>query len=192
MLGGNNRPPKETMLILFLSGILIFVILLPTEKKGASGKSGKNQTETTSVTTGNTAALQTIVAKSAESTIDEYRHGLEQELEDFLTGISGIEEVNVLIYMKDSREYIVEKDNPTSGRTSGDSSETSKDEKTVYTMNENGDEVPFISQTRSPDIDGVLVSAKGISDETVRLQIVRLVMALYGINANKVEVVAIR
>ena len=29
---GKGRPAKETMLIIFLSGILIFVILLPTEK----------------------------------------------------------------------------------------------------------------------------------------------------------------
>lgn len=37
---GNGRPTKETMLIVFLSGILIFVIMLPTNKSN-SGYSKK-------------------------------------------------------------------------------------------------------------------------------------------------------
>ena len=191
ILGGNGRPPKETMLILFLSGILIFVILLPTEKKSGNGQNRKNQGDESQVTE-NTMNLQQASVKDTGNTTDEYKQRLEEELEDFLTGVSGVGEADVLIYMKDSPEYIVEKDNPMSSSTKGDSSETSKDEATVYTVNENGDEVPFISQTRSPEIDGVLVAAKGASDETVRLQIVRLVMALYGIDANKVEVVAVQ
>ena len=48
--------------------------------------------------------------------------------------------------------------------------------------------MPFISQTKSPEIDGVVVAAKGAADEGIRLQIVKLVMALYGVEANKVEV----
>ncbi|MDE7274685.1 MAG: hypothetical protein K2N95_16840, partial [Lachnospiraceae bacterium] len=59
---------------------------------------------------------------------------------------------------------------------------------TVYTVNENGNEVPFIAQTKRPTIDGVIISAEGASNETVKLQIVRLVMALYGVEANKIEV----
>lgn len=191
ILRGNGRPPKETMLILFLSGILIFVILLPTEKKSGSSQNRKNQRDESQVTE-NALNLQTTKTNNSGYATDEYKRGLEKELEDFLTGVSGVGEADVLIYMKDSPKYIVEKDNPTSNSTNGDSSEISKDEATVYTVNESGDEVPFISQTRSPEIDGVLVAAKGASDEAVRLQIVRLVMALYGIDANKVEVVAVQ
>ena len=33
-----------------------------------------------------------------------------------------------------------------------------------------------------------MISAEGASSEAVKLQIVRLVMALYGVEANKVEV----
>jgi hypothetical protein len=40
-------------------------------------------------------------------------------------------------------------------------------------------------------IDGIVVAAKGARDESVRLLIVRLVMALYGVEANKVEVTAL-
>lgn len=42
--GGNGgRPTKETMLIIFLSGILIFVILLPTGDSNSSFAAKKSQ-----------------------------------------------------------------------------------------------------------------------------------------------------
>ena len=172
---GKGRPAKETMLIIFLSGILIFVILLPT----------KNQkTERTDAA----GSMQTGGNEKNETSADEYRRGLERELEEFLSSVAGVGEVKVLIYMKNSQEYIVEKDIPVSNSVNGEGSELRKEEATVYTTDESGNEVPFIAQTRRPEIGGVVISAKGAANEAVRLQIVRLVMALYGVEANKVEV----
>lgn len=181
---GKGRPPKETMLILFLSGILIFVILLPTDKSntGYSKRSSSNNTEKSSET------AQTATVSDSEKEARLYKSELEEELEDFLKSVSGVGEVKVLIYMKNSQEYVVEKDNQTSDSKNEENSQNSKDESTVYTINDNGDEVPFVTVTKSPSIDGVVVAAQGASDESIRLQIVRLVMALYGIDANKVEV----
>ena len=82
------------------------------------------------------------------------KKGLEKELEDFLMNVEGVGDVKVLIYMKSSQEFIVEKNNPTSSSTSGDSSDLKKEESTVYTTNANGDEVPFISQTKGPALMG--------------------------------------
>lgn len=185
--GGKGRPTKETMLILFLSGILIFVILLPTTGNNSSSyttKKSQKKNENIS-TSGN---MQTDEVKTAETFIDEYRNGLERELEEFLSSVAGVGEVKVLIYMKNSQEYVVEKDIPMSNSVNGESSELRKDESTVYTVNENGNEVPFVARTKRPTIDGVIISAKGASNEAVKLQIVRLVMALYGVEANKIEV----
>lgn len=126
--------------------------------------------------------------KKNETSADEYRRGLERELEEFLSSVAGVGEVKVLIYMKNSQEYIVEKDIPVSNSVNGEGSELRKEEATVYTTDESGNEVPFIAQTRRPEIGGVVISAKGAANEAVRLQIVRLVMALYGVEANKVEV----
>lgn len=183
--GGRKRPTKETMLILFLSGILIYVILLPTGNDTMSSSSKKKQrventdTEAIEHTNGNGENI---------GIMDEYRKGLEQELEDFLSSVAGVGEVKVLIYIKNSQEYIVEKDVPVSNATNGENSEMRKEESTVYTVNESGSEVPFIAQTIRPAIDGVVISAQGAADENIRLQIVKLVMALYGVEANKVEV----
>ena len=184
--GGKGRPTKETMLIIFLSGILIFVILLPTGNSGSSYTAKKNQKKTEN--TDPVGSVQTNESEKSETFADEYRRGLERELEEFLSSVAGVGEVKVLIYMKNSQEYIVEKDTPMSNSINGENSEMRKEETTVYTINESGNEVPFITQTRRPTVDGVVISAQGASNEAVKLQIVRLVMALYGVEANKVEV----
>lgn len=184
--GGKKRPTKETMLILFLSGILIFVILLPTGNNGSSYISKKNQKKTDNTDLAD--SVKTGENVKSDTCLDEYRRGLERELEEFLSSVAGVGEVKVLIYMKNSQEYIVEKDIPMSNSVNGENSELRKEETTVFTTDESGNEVPFITQTRRPAVDGVVISAKGASNEAVKLQIVRLVMALYGVEANKVEV----
>lgn len=184
--GGKGRPTKETMLILFLSGILIFVILLPTGNSGSSYVSRKDQKNKVNTDTAGNA--QTGGSENDETFLDDYRRELERELEEFLSSVAGVGKVKVLIYMENSQEYIVEKDIPMSNSVNGENSELRKEETTVYTTNENGNEVPFITQTRRPAVDGVVISAEGASNEAVKLQIVRLVMALYGVEANKVEV----
>lgn len=184
--GKNGRPTKETMLIIFLSGILIFVILLPTGSNNNSYINKKSQKK--NETENKAGDAQADDTGKNEGVNDAYKRGLERELEEFLSSVAGVGEVKVLIYMKNSQEYIVEKDSPVSNSINGENSEMRKEETTVYTTNEYGNEVPFVTQTVKPSINGVVISAKGASDETIKLQIVRLVMALYGVEANKIEV----
>lgn len=177
-LFNGQRPNKETMLILFLSGILIFIILLPVDKSGSKNNSSyNNQNEV--------LAPQTSSAKSLRITeemgLQEYKETLECELEDFLSGMSGIGEVKALIYMKTSWEYQVEKD--------GDSRTQAQNEETVYTTNEYGQEVPFVKRYVCPQINGVALRVSGAVNEEARVRLVHLVMALYGLEANKVEVI---
>jgi hypothetical protein len=123
---------KESMLILFLCGVLIFVILLPTDNNNSySYKKSEAQTE----------------YNDAETVIT-YKEKRETELKAFLESVSGVGEVKVLIYLGDLEENV-------------------------------------------PSIEGIVIAAKGARDENVRLLIMRLVMALYGVEANKVEVTAL-
>lgn len=184
--GGRGRPTKETMLIIFLSGILIFVILLPTGDGNSSFTAKKSQKNVEHPSSAEDS--QNNLKDGKNETIEDYKRGLEQELEEFLSSVAGVGTVKVLIYIKESPEYVVEKDIPTSNTINGEHSEVKKEETTVYTVNGNGEQVPFIAQTKSPQIDGVVISAEGAYDEAIRLQIVKLVMALYGVEANKVEV----
>ena len=177
-LFNGQRPNKETMLILFLSGILIFVILLPVDKSGSKNNgSYKNQNEVLAPQTSSTGSPRI----AEEMSLQEYKETLEHELEDFLSGMSGVGEVKALIYMKTSWEYQVEK--------GGDTSAQAQNEETVYTTNEYGQEVPFVKRYVCPQINGVALRVSGAVNEEARVRLVHLVMALYGLEANKVEVI---
>ena len=113
-------------------------------------------------------------------------------MEEFLSKVKGIGEVEVLIYLNATQEYVVEKDIPShqviSEDENGKSSEENKEEDTVYTVNDSGEQVPFITQTKHPAIEGVVIAADGAGQENIRIQIIRTVMALYGVDANKIDV----
>nr|MDE6620308.1 hypothetical protein [Lachnospiraceae bacterium] len=128
--GGKSRPTKETMLIIFLSGILIFIILLPTGSNLSSYTTKKTQKNAEST---DTLGIAQTSENMNETFSDEYRRNMEKELEEFLSSVAGVGEVKVLIYMKNSQEYIVEKDIPMSNSINGENSELQKDESTVYT-----------------------------------------------------------
>ena len=114
---GEKKLSKDGMLILFFSGLLIYVILLPINNN--SGYKNKI-TETTAQEKEN---------NQTETRVEnDYQKKLEQELEEFLSKVKGIGEVEVLIYLSSSEEYIVEKDVPTSQVTTKETDHESKEE----------------------------------------------------------------
>lgn len=178
-LFNEQGPNKETMLILFLSGILIFVILLPVDKNTKKNNNSYQNYNETSMSQPDTSEQNVRIAE--DMSLQEYKRMMEDELEGFLSEVSDVGEVKVLIYMKASWEYQVEKD--------GENRAEVQNEETVYTTNEYGQEVPFVKSYICPQIDGVAVMAKGAANEEVRVKLVHLIMALYGLEANKVEVI---
>ena len=183
---GDRKLSRDGMLIVFLGGILLYVICLPVNNNNSYFN--KKQTQNTAEQIENTS--------NSEMDEIQYRRKLEEELETFLAKVEGVGQVEVLIYMETSPEYIVEKDTPVY-ETSRDgesesSSETRKEETTVYTTSNYGEQVPFVSQTRKPQIEGMVIAAEGAANESVRIQLVRSAMALYGIEANKVEVLTLQ
>lgn len=171
---GDRKLPKDGMLILFLAGILLYVISLPASNNNTryQNKSSKEEAQT----------ANTEAASAQEET--EYCEKLEQRLEAFLSQVEGVGEVSVLIYTDSSDLYIVEKE--------AAQSQDKREETTVYTTNEYGEQVPFIAQTRQPPIEGVVIAATGARDESLRIQLIHMAMTLYGIEANKVEVLPLQ
>lgn len=182
-LFNGQRPNKEMMLILFLSGILIFVILLPVDKSNSinNNKNSSSYQKRIEDSGSQTGADEKKVKIAEEISLQEYKEMLETELEEFLSRVSGVGEVKALIYVKASWEYQVEKDAENRAEV--------QNEETVYTVNEYGQEVPFVKSYICPQIDGVAIMAKGAENEEVRVRLVHLIMALYGLEANKVEVI---
>ena len=188
---GDKKVSKDIMLILFLSGIRIYVILLPTDNTSSYLMKKKEDTSKRQIVTQN--------AKDNPSDTTSYKRQLEQQLEDFLSNISGVGNVKVLLYLDTSEKYNVEKDKVTKksvsdSKKNSDNEGTDKisqdeySETTVYTVNSTGDKIPFVVQTDKPKVEGVIIAAQGAKDEKIRIQLIKSVMALFGVEANKVEV----
>lgn len=164
---------KEQWLILFLVGILLLVIAIPTSEK---------KTSTTSERTTDTS-----------STSDsDYVSKLERQLEEVLQNVQGVGEVSVMITISSSSEKIVEKDEETSVQTSSDggtesSTSTDRRESSVYSGS-SGEESPYVVKEISPQIAGVLVVAEGGDNAVVIESITEAVQALFGIETHKIKV----
>lgn len=167
---------KDQILILFLTGILLLVISLPTERQTESAGA-------TDETTGEIPAL--FPSKTQE---------LEQKLEAILSRVCGVGKAKVMITLRSDGKKIVEKDKEESVRTQepdenvSGSSESSSQENTVLQRDGDGAETPYVSETFEPEIAGVLVIAQGAGNPQTVSDITQAVMALFGVEAHKIKV----
>lgn len=174
---------KDQWLILFLAGILLLVIALPSSCGDSSdGKKDQGQTKQ---------------AETVTDTSSDYEQELEQRLEQALSRMDGVGNVQVMITFKDSGEAIVEKDvsfsSDVQNQEETDGTMTEKtlnesNEETVY-ASDSDDGEPFVSKQNVPSIEGVLVIAEGGGNTKVAANISEAVQALFGLEAHKIKVV---
>lgn len=182
---------RDKLMVLLLGGILLLVIAIPTGKKQKSG-SAKPEAVT---------GKEISEEKSEEDTVwrqeEKYRKELEEQLEEILSRMAGVGKVEVMITMKSSQEYIVEKDsnynkrNTTEKDASGGQREISQSEGSYTTIydGERKDGEPFVVKTIYPSVEGVLVVAEGADSGRINNSISEIAKALFGIEAHKVKIV---
>lgn len=168
---------RDQWIVLLLAGILVIVISLPSPD-------GREETA-------DTGAQEEPLTASADISAVEAR------LESILSQMDGAGSVRVMITVKDSGEKIVEKDAPTVSRTTreersdgtaGSTSESERQESTVYEKSGSGYETPYVTQELTPRVEGVLVLAQGADSAVVKKDITDAVMALFGLEAHKIKV----
>lgn len=122
----------------------------------------------------------------------------EDKLEESLSHMDGVGEVKVLITLKESEERILEKDIPEELSETKEEdaeggsrtvTERKTEEATVYTVNEAGQNVPYVSKIIQPVVEGVVVIAQDMESESVKQNIIETIQVLFGIDANKIRVV---
>lgn len=185
---------KDNLVILILTGVLLFIIALPT-------KDGREaETETPQTTQGTAPAGEQLLDSLEPGNTDsgeEYARQLEQRLRETLSQMEGVGQVRVMITLKSSRELVVEKEQPylRSSTSESDAQGGSRivnqfetEENTVYRTSGSGSE-PYVIKTLPPQVEGVVVVAEGAGSGTVNRTIVELVQALFGVEAHKVKVV---
>lgn len=189
---------RDNLLILILSGVLLFIIAMPVRENDSKSGTGK--------TDGNISRQQENgMDSSAEPSYSgmENMHTaggaseLEKRLETVLSEMAGVGKVKVMITLESSEELVVEKDeelvrsNTNENDSAGGSrivNQVDTAPSTVY-RTQGSDSEPYVVKTLSPRVEGVVVVAQGAGDGTVNKNITEMVQALFGVEAHKVKVV---
>lgn len=180
---------KENMIVIALIGVLLLVIAIPAERKDERKGDNWEKVELTSTTE---------ETKEGEK---DYVSALENRMENLLEDVEGVGKTQVMITLKTSEEQIVEKDTPisrssiTENDNTGGSRSTSdvkSQEETVYTVNSNGDKIPYVIKTQEPEIEGITVVAQGGGNPTVQKNISEVIQALFNIEIHRIKVVKMK
>lgn len=195
---------KDQLLIMILSGILLCIIAIPVKdtdsKSGASLKKSTLSDKDYDIVETNqqTQEIQGILPQPEGDYDLSYLSYWEEKLEKTLSYIEGAGEVKVLITLKESEERILEKDIPLEvSETAEEDAEGGKrtirevhqEDTTVYTVNLQGQNVPYVSKIIQPVVEGVVVIAQGGDSALVKENIIETIQVLFGIDANKIRVV---
>lgn len=164
---------KKQVGVIFLVGVLLIIIAMPTTDT-SSVESGNIQEETT---------IDSVIALDE----DAYKEGLEESLADILSNVEGVGEVQVMITLKTGTEKVVEKDITLSESSGETTSELNQEEATIY-AEEDGNQVPYVTQEIYPEIEGVVVAATGGGSAVVVQNITEAVQALFDVDTHKIKI----
>lgn len=164
---------KEKLILLGLAGILLI---------GASYfESIKKEDE-----------VETIAAEAVSE--NDYQAQTEKKVEELIKSIKGVSNVSVLISYKSGNEKILQEDseNSSSNRQDGSVSEqNSSVKKSTVIFQQDGNEAPYVVKELYPEINGIAVVAKGLSDSTKKEKVINMLAALFDIGVHKISVIDI-
>ena len=190
-LTGMKKLRKEQCLIVILLGVLLCVISLPVEKSSTKSAILDNVNDRIG------EQQQTFT----DSYNTDYAKVWEEKLEESLLYIEGAGEVKVLITLKESEQKVLAKDGMedisemTEADASGGSRKTTQsrvEKNTIYTVDERGQDVPYVVKTISPAVAGVVVIAQGADQPKVRQNIIEAIQVLFDVDMNKITIVKMK
>ncbi len=190
-LTGGRKLRKDQWLIVILMGVLLCVISLPVERS-----------ETKSDISDNTGAkISELKQPSTDVQSADYVREWEEKLEKSLLFIEGAGQVKVLITLQESEQRVLARDGTESisETTEEDAAGGSRrvtenriEKKTIYTVDERGQDVPYVIKTITPSVKGVVVIAQGADQPEVRQNIIEAIQVLFDIDMNKITIVKMK
>ena len=116
-----------------------------------------------------------------KTTSNNYETDMENKVEKLLENINGISKVSVVISFKSGSEKILQED----------VEDSSGKEKNENRDNRNNGEEPYIVKELYPKVEGIAITAKGISDEKKKGQIINMLSALFDVPIHKISVLEV-
>ena len=190
-LTGMKKLRKDQCLIVILLGVLLCVTSLPVEKSSTKSAILDNVNDRIG------EQQQTFT----DSYNTDYAKVWEEKLEESLLYIEGAGAVKVQITLKESEQKVLAKDGMedisemTEADASGGSRKTTQsrvEKNTIYTVDERGQDVPYVVKTISPAVAGVVVIAQGADQPKVRQNIIEAIQVLFDVDMNKITIVKMK
>ncbi len=185
---GKNPKKKIENLIVFVIILIITIVAINYILGGKEKQNTTNQTETSYKKLADTTKEQSTNSTQGDE--------LEKKLENILSKIEGVGDVNVLITYSQSSEVVAmynessktsnTKESDAEGGTR-DITEADSTKEVIYTE-ENGVNVPVTQTVINPKIEGALITAKGANNSQIKANIIQAVEAVTGLATHKVQV----
>ena len=189
---------KDKWLFLLTLGVILCILAFPadqTVKKMSSDREkawGDSERENGGE---NQGGGQTVLPAAA-GVSDSYEAELERRVRDILKKVGGVGQVDVMIVLKSSSEKVVQVDGSSSYSLTEeqDSSggtrrtENQEQERSTVLMSEGGESSPLIAKELRPELSGIIISAEGGGNPTVKAEISAAMEALFGLPAHKIKV----
>lgn len=197
---------KDKWLFALSMGVILCILAFPAEKLERTGQEvsapgnaypGQSEEETPEWS-GQEENQEPDAEASARASRAgmTYEEILEQRVREILQHVDGVGTVDVMIVLKSSGEKVVQTDDSSSVSateetdSAGGTRKVGSEEKTRTTVFQSGDgqNVPIIAKELKPELSGMIISASGGDNPTVRAEISAAMEALFDLPAHKIKV----
>ena len=192
--GKKNNKKKIENLVFFVIVLIITIVVINIIWNGDK-KSSDEDIENTSLRSKQLAKQDTNANNTIE-TSSESTNELELKLEEILSKIQGVGEVNVFINYSESSEIIpmYNENTKTSNTQETDTSggtrtiEESDSQKEIIYEENDGEKTPITQKVVEPKIEGAIITAQGAGNADVKSSIIQAVEAVTGLATHKIQV----
>lgn len=192
--GNKNNKKKIENLVFFVIVLIITIVVINIIWNGDK-KSSDEDIENTSLRS-KQLAKQNTNANNTIETSSESTNELELKLEEILSKIQGVGEVNVFINYSESSEIIpmYNENTKTSNTQETDTSggtrtiEESDSQKEIIYEENDGEKIPITQKVVEPKIEGAIITAQGAGNADVKSSIIQAVEAVTGLATHKIQV----
>lgn len=187
----NSNKKKIENLVIFLV-LLIITIIAINVILGDDKKSNKNNNAENSAY----KQLASEIDNNSSNISKNSEYTLKEELEDILSKIAGVGQVEVLITYSETSEIVpMYNENYTESTTQETDTnggvrtiQQADNSKEIIYEEQSGEKVPITKKVISPKIEGAIVIAQGASNTNIKVNIIQAVEAVTGLPTHKVQV----
>ncbi len=188
---GDEKQKKRFgwILILGATGLAIMIISQFIQVREASLPPDKNASATET-------KAKPVSAANEEDSMVQYEKMYEEELEEKLSKIVGVDDVSVIVNLDSTVEEVVQVDKRESRQVTTETdknggkrsiTQDTEDEKTAYYRGENG-EKPVVIKKLKPEVRGVLVVARGVENLKVKAIVIEAVQRTLDVPMHRISV----